>query len=533
MGETKARRIARVACVQLEPRYPDFCSRVIMPRYGLPVIGAVLQREGYEVRVFIEHVAPVDRDWVLQADVVLLSALTGAATRTYEFADWFRRHSDAPIVMGGEHASSFANDSLEWVDFVVRREGDGIILPLLRAVEQGGPFDAIPGLSYLRDGQVVHNDAGEVPDNINVRHDLDIIHDYPKDDGLRLLIKRGMTKMICVQATRGCPYRCNFCVAPRLFGYTYRFREVEAVIDDIRGKLPYGRKFLFVDNLFALNDRNTNALLDRMIEEKFSERAEFTIFCRVEISEKPAMLARMQRAGVRTICLGLESINNLTLNNINKQQKLSDMVEAIAAIRRAGIAPSGSFIAGNDGDTRESLLATARFAIGSDLNSFYFISLWYYPGDPRCPLTPQRQIVPSYDYCTGHFVTHFPSHMKPSTLQRTIVDAQRIFWDRKRAAKYAATGSFARGVHLLTHRVAFSAVEKYQLAHAHYLESVEQGYYDDNEMLIESRIKKREPDPIVKRARAAGEVKMDTAKDRRSQLARNGGETELSLMETA
>jgi radical SAM superfamily enzyme YgiQ (UPF0313 family) len=146
MGETKTRRIARVACVQLEPRYPDFCSRVIMPRYGLPVIGAVLQREGYEVRVFIEHVAPVDRDWVLQADVVLLSALTGAATRTYEFADWFRRHSDAPIVMGGEHASSFANDSLEWVDFVIRREGDAIILPLLRALEEGGPFDAIPGL---------------------------------------------------------------------------------------------------------------------------------------------------------------------------------------------------------------------------------------------------------------------------------------------------------------------------------------------------------------------------------------------------
>jgi anaerobic magnesium-protoporphyrin IX monomethyl ester cyclase len=532
MGDGKSRRFKRIACVQLEPRYPDFCSRVIMPRYGLPVIGALLQREGYEVKVFIEHIGPVDREWILGADVILLSALTGAATRTYEFADWLRRHTDAPIVLGGEHGSSFANDSLEWVDYVVRREGDATIVELLHALEEGRPASEIAGISYMRDGEVVHNDPGEVPDNINVTHDLDIIHGYPKEDGLRLMLKRGMAKLICVQATRGCPYRCSFCVAPRLFGYTYRFRDIEVVIDDVRRKLAYGRNFLFVDNLFALNERRTNALLDRMIEEGFGKRAAFTIFCRVEISEQPEMLEKMYRAGVRTICLGLESINNLTLEGINKQQKLSDMVAAITAIRRAGICPSGSFIAGNDGDTRESLLDTARFAISSDLNSFYFISLWYYPGDPRCPLIPQRQIVPSYDYCTGHFVTHFPSHMRPSTLQRTIVDAQRIFWNRKRALKLALRGEFADAMHLFTHRVAFNAVERHQLAHANYLESIEQGYYDQDERLIMSRIRKREPDPIVKRARAAGEVKLDSAKDRRSAIQRNA-EVEQALAAAA
>jgi hypothetical protein len=322
-----------------------------------------------------------------------------------------------------------------------------------------------------------------------------------------------------------------------LFGYTYRFRDIEAVIDDVRRKLEYGRKFLFVDNLFALNEKRTNALLDRMIEEGFGKRAEFTIFCRVEISDRPDLLEKMYRAGVRTICLGLESINNLTLENINKQQKLTDMVGAIEAIRRAGISPSGSFIAGNDGDTRESLLETAHFAIRAGLNSFYFISLWYYPGDPRCPLIPQRQIVPSFDFCSGHFVTHFPSHMRPSTLQRTIVDAQRIFWDRKRALRLAAHGKFKSAFHVLTHRIAFNPVEKHQLAYANYLESIEQGYYADDGRLIMSRIQKREPDPIVKRAMVAGEVKLDSAKDRRSELRReidsNRPPIELDLIERA
>jgi radical SAM superfamily enzyme YgiQ (UPF0313 family) len=94
----------------------------------------------------------------------------------------------------------------------VRREGDAAIVELLRALEQGGPLEGISGLSYKIDGAVVHNKPGEVPENIDLQHDLDIIHGYPKDDGLRLLLQRGMTKVICVQATRGCPYRCSFCV---------------------------------------------------------------------------------------------------------------------------------------------------------------------------------------------------------------------------------------------------------------------------------------------------------------------------------
>ena len=515
-------RFRRIACVQLEARFPDFCHRVISPRYGLPVIGALLESEGYEVKVFIEHVAAPDRDWILSADVILMSALTGAATRTYEFVDWLKARTAAPIILGGEHASSFANDSLEWVDFVVRREGDAIILDLLRALETGGSLEQIPGLSYELDGQVVHNESADVPENINVPHDLEIIHGYPKEDGLRLLLKRGMKKVICVQATRGCPYRCSFCVAPRLFGYSYRHREVEAIIDDIRRKLPYGRDFLFVDNLFALDEKKTDLLLDRMIEEGFGQRARFTIFCRVEISEKPELLAKMHRAGVRTICLGLESINDVALAGINKQQKLSDMVAAIGAISTVGIRPSGSFIAGNEGDTRKSLLDTVRFAIEANLSSFYFISLWFYPGDPRSPLIPQRQIIPSFDYCTGHFVTHFPTDMKPSTLQRTIVDAQRIFWDNKRALRSLVRGKFAKAIHLAGHRFAFERVEKHQLAHVQYLESIEQGYYDSDEKLIMRRILQRQPDPIVRRAATAGEVELDSRKDRRLRLAGGG-----------
>ena len=522
------RRFTRIACVQLDARLPDFCTRVIMPRYGLPVIGSLLQQAGYEVRVFIEHVAAPDLDWVLGADVILFSALTGAANRTYALAEWLRERTKAPLVLGGEHASSFTDDALDWFDYVVRREGDGLILELIHALEEGRSAEGLAGISYrTADGRKVHAPPGPVPRELDAVHDLGLIHGYPREDGLQLLRRRGKVKIICVQATRGCPYHCSFCVTPRLFGFSYRFRDVEAVIADIQGKLPYGREFLFVDNLFALNKAHTHKLLDRMIAEGIGEQAEFTCFCRVEIGKDAPMLEKMYRAGMRTICLGLESISEETLQSIDKRQSLEDTVRAIRAIQQAGIHVSGSFIAGSEADTRKSLLDTVDFVIEHGLRSFFFISQWYYPGDPRAPLVPQRQIMPSFDYLTGHFVTHFPARMKPSTLQRTIVEAQRRFWSLSRAARLAASGQVGTALHIAAHRYAFSDVERHQLEYAAYLESIENGYYDAGERLRMDRILTRELDPIVKRGAESGVVALDTAPGER--LRRTVGETVAAL----
>lgn len=504
-------KIKRIACVQLEPKLPDFCKHVIMPRYGLPVIGSLLKQAGYEVKVFIEHVAPPDMDWVLSSDVLLLSSFTGAANRTCEFVERVRSKRSIPVILGGEHASSFAEESLDWADFVLRGEGDQSILDLLNALGKDLPLNNISGLSYKQGNNIIHNPMTKVPENIDVVHDLGIIHYYPKEYGFRLLLKRRKAKIICVQATRGCPFGCSFCVAPRLFNYTYRLRDIEAIIEDIRIKLPYGRDFLFTDNIFALNIKKVNILLDRMIEEGFGKAAEFTSFCRIEISKEPETLKKMYRAGFRYICLGLESIDDRALKDINKRQTRSDMITAIRKINDAGIKVSSSFIAGNDTDTPGTLSKIVDFAIENKLDSLHFISLWYYPGDPRCPMPLERIIIPNFDFCTGSFVTHFPMRIKPSMLQRSLVAAQRKFWSIKRALKSALRFNFRHALHLITHRYAYVLVEKEQLRYAKYLETIEDGYYDQNQCLRLDRIAGRPIDPLVARAAKAGNIKLDSA----------------------
>jgi radical SAM superfamily enzyme YgiQ (UPF0313 family) len=76
-----------------------------MPRYGLPVIGAVLDQAGYEVKIFVEHIAEPDMNWILSADVLLVSAFTGAANKTRDFLQSIRKIRNVPIVLGGKHGS--------------------------------------------------------------------------------------------------------------------------------------------------------------------------------------------------------------------------------------------------------------------------------------------------------------------------------------------------------------------------------------------------------------------------------------------
>jgi hypothetical protein len=100
--------------------------------------------------------------------------------------------------------------------------------------------------------------------------------------------------------------------------------------------------------------------------------------------------------------------------------------------------------------------------------------------------------------------------MKPSTLQRTIVDAQRRFWSLKRAAARALRGDLGGAAHIAARRYVFLGVEKNQLDYAHYLEGIEQGYYGPDERLLLDQLARREPDDIAKRAAAAGVVQLDT-----------------------
>ncbi|MBI4208239.1 MAG: hypothetical protein HY538_00850 [Deltaproteobacteria bacterium] len=76
--------IQKIALISPNPRFPDFEKRFYMTENALPLIGTVLKQAGYEVEVFMERIAPIPWERVLQADLVGFSAVTCSVNCVYE-----------------------------------------------------------------------------------------------------------------------------------------------------------------------------------------------------------------------------------------------------------------------------------------------------------------------------------------------------------------------------------------------------------------------------------------------------------------
>ena len=87
--------------------FPDFTHRLVMPDYGLPLIGTLLAKEGYDVRLFIEHVQPPSWEAIRQSDLVCFSTLNAGADKVYKLAGRIRAELGIPTVLGGTHASYY------------------------------------------------------------------------------------------------------------------------------------------------------------------------------------------------------------------------------------------------------------------------------------------------------------------------------------------------------------------------------------------------------------------------------------------
>lgn len=485
----------RVSIINPLEKFLDRMSKLyIMPRYGTIAIATALKNAGYEVRVFSEFVrAKIDWDYVHRSDFICFALMTFCAQKGYKLAQEIKKKIDVPIIFGGAHPTVVPGECLLYCDYVVRGEGDETIVELLDCLKNGRDIKTIAGISYKNPaGKVIHNPKREFVKNIDLPQDVSLLHEYGEVD-VKVYGRNPVLHLQVIQTSRGCPFNCKFCVAPEELGTGYRTKSITTVLKDIENGIAgtKNRSFMIVDNEFTIKRKRTEELLKAIIG-KYDDSLNLIVFARTEIGRQPEILKLMKKAGVKMLFLGIESVNEETLNFYRKRQTLEEIKRNVKHIHDAGINTMGSTILGSDYDTPGKIRNSADFFIENRFNHAHFYSLYEIPTKQK--ILGLEQIFPDnrfihhdWRFFNSAFVIHYPKHMKPSTLQEIIIENYQKFYSLKqRSEDDPLKGTaYGRGIFkLFMINPEIRVAEKY----IPILKELEDGLYDNNENLIESRL---------------------------------------------
>jgi anaerobic magnesium-protoporphyrin IX monomethyl ester cyclase len=309
-----------------------------------------------------------------EPDVVGLSVMTFQRRTAHRLIELVRAlRPGVRIVVGGYDPSlapdAYADPGFGGADFIVRGEGELTFRELCRAVESGGGFERIAGLSFRRGDHVTHN-----PDRPVTGLEGGEIR-LPNRDA-RVL--RGYTmvgrQVDVVETSRGCTFDCSFCSIIEMRGRNFHTFSFDRVLADIRDARAHGARSVFlVDDNITLNVRRFEALCRAIVEAGVNDVDYLVQGMTSAIADHGETLAPlMRRAGFRYVFLGIENILDEDLRFLRavaKNRRREDgrnagnaTLQAIEYLHRNRMYVVGGLIVGNPDDTPESIQANLDFA---------------------------------------------------------------------------------------------------------------------------------------------------------------------------
>ena len=255
-------------------------------------------------------------------DVVSFSSYIWNIEKTLEIAKFIKEKTDCAIILGGSEVSYRAKNVLEsysFVDFVLSGEGEKSFPQFLDTYNSNGDFKNICGLSYRENGIAVSIPEAECKDT-------------PPSPYNNEFFENLKGRISYIETSRGCPYRCAFCLSGRCS--SLRFFDIEQVKSDILKLAVSGTKTIkFVDRTFNAKTERANEILEFILSNYGTKIPEGTCF-HFEIAGdilKKSTMQILSRApkGVFQLEIGMQSFNEETLKAINRKTDTKKLIENI------------------------------------------------------------------------------------------------------------------------------------------------------------------------------------------------------------
>jgi radical SAM superfamily enzyme YgiQ (UPF0313 family) len=341
-----------------------------------------------EVTIQDEGVQPLELDF--PPSLVGITAITGTAPRAYALADRLRAGGHT-VVLGGVHATLLPDEAARHADAVVVSYAEKSWPRLLRDYARG----ELQKRYFAPTGKRL-----EVP---IARRDL--------------LHKQRYATTNSIEATRGCPHKCDFCAVPAAWANVYAHRPVEDVLAEL--KTFEGRHALFIDLSPVEDVHYAKALYRAMIPLGMK----WVGLATTRIAEDNELLRLAARSGCRGLLIGFESISQDTLEETRKGfHKAQNYAEVVKRLHDHGIGIQGCFVFGFDGDDDSVFERTVAFVDKTRIDLPRYAVMTPFPGTGyfRRLEAQGRLLHKDWSLYDVEHVVFWPRRMSPERLQEGL-----------------------------------------------------------------------------------------------------------------
>jgi radical SAM superfamily enzyme YgiQ (UPF0313 family) len=229
-----------------------------------------------------------------------------------------------------------------------------------------------------------------------------------------------------------------------MFGRTYRYQSPSRVIDELRilSEAYNKKRIFFYDDNFAANLARAEMICDLKVEAGIDKP--FSTQVRTDITKYPKLVAKMSKAGCDVVYLGLESVNDKSLKNMEKHQTLKDIVRAIKVFHYYCIKVHGMFMLGNDADTKDVFERTSEFCYKNKIDSTQYSVQTPLPGTEffNRLRDENRLLHRNWEFYDGLHVVHKPRNMTAYELQQGVIKCFSEFYSLTGGIKKAVSTFF-------------------------------------------------------------------------------------------
>ena len=345
--------------------------RAFMPPQGLLLIAAYMP-EGWPVRFIDENIRKATAAELEWADVILVSGMHVQRQQINDIAE--RAHAAGKVVMLGGPSASASPEMYPDIDY-------------LHIGEMGDATDRLIG---CLDESVARPSAQirfETKDRLPLQ-------DFPIPAYDLIPLKKYL--MLTLQFSSGCPYLCEFCDIPNLYGRQPRLKtaaQITAELDAMRQQKGHPPVVYFVDDNFIGNRKAAKEMLPHLVawQKQHGYPMSFACEATLNIAKQPETLALMRESSFLGIFVGIETPEADALKAMRKNQNVAvPMMESIKTLNDYGLEVTSGIILGLDTDSDDT---EARLKDFIEVSHIPMLTINLLQALPKTPLWDRLKVA--------------------------------------------------------------------------------------------------------------------------------------------